>query len=84
VAPTSCGDEHVDGINEELEVTFEKPGLYGFRCRPHYGMGMVGMVVVGEPTNEEAAKAVQHPGMAKKNFAKLFEQLDGQKSAAVQ
>jgi pseudoazurin len=71
-------------LNENLTVTFGKPGLYGFRCKPHYGMGMVGMVVVGEPANEDAAKTVQHPGMAKKSFAKLFDQLDSQKSASAQ
>jgi len=65
-------------MNEGLDVKFDKEGLYGFRCKPHYGMGMVGLIVVGKAANEDAAKAVQHPGMAKKAFAKLFEQLDTQ------
>lgn len=63
-------------MNEGLDVKFDKEGLYGFRCKPHYGMGMVGLIIVGKATNEDAAKAIQHPGMAKKAFAKLFEQLD--------
>jgi pseudoazurin len=71
-------------LNEGLTITIEKPGIYGFRCKPHYGMGMVGMIVVGDASNEDAAKAVQHPGMAKKLFAKLFEELDTKKSASAQ
>ena len=59
-------------INEAVTVTFDKPGIYGFKCKPHYGMGMVGMVVVGTPANEDAAKAVKHPGKAKQAFAALF------------
>jgi len=68
-------------LNEGLDVKFDKEGVYGFRCKPHYGMGMVGLVEVGKPGNEDAAKAVQQPGAAKKAFAKLFEQLDAQAAA---
>lgn len=71
-------------LNQEVKVTVEKPGIYGFRCKPHYGMGMVGIIVAGEAANEDAAKAVQHPGMAKKVFAKLFEELDAKKTASAQ
>ena len=31
-----------------LTVTFTVPGVYGVKCKPHYGMGMVALVVVGE------------------------------------
>jgi len=71
-------------VNEGLKVTFDKPGVYGVRCKPHYTMGMVGLIVVGDVPNEDAAKAVEHPGTAKKNFAKLFEEFDSKKTAAVQ
>ncbi len=37
-------------------------------------MGMVALVVVGTPTNVDAAKAVKHPGKAKKAFEALFEE----------
>lgn len=66
-------------VNEEPTVTFDKPGVYGFKCLPHYPMGMVMLIVVGEPVNKDAAKAVNHPGLAKKNFAKLFADLDAGK-----
>ena len=40
-----------------LFKTIDKPGVYGFKCKPHYGMGMVGLIVVGEPVNKTAAAA---------------------------
>lgn len=59
-------------VNEAVTVTFDKPGVYGFKCKPHYGMGMVGMVVVGTPANQDQAKAVKHPGKAAQVFASMF------------
>lgn len=35
-------------INEEIEVTFDTEGVYGVMCRPHYAMGMVMTIAVGE------------------------------------
>jgi hypothetical protein len=45
-------------------------------------MGMVGMIVVGEPTNSEEAKEAKHPGKAKQAFANLFDKLAATKTAA--
>jgi pseudoazurin len=52
----------VGEVGEDLTVTFAAPGVYGFKCKPHYAMGMVGVVVVGDPVNLDAAKAVKQPG----------------------
>ena len=60
-------------VNEDVTVTFDTPGVYGFECKPHYGMGMVGLVIVGDPANLADAKAVSHKGKAKKRFEQLFE-----------
>lgn len=35
-------------INEEITVTFDVEGLYAVRCTPHYAMGMVMIIVVGD------------------------------------
>lgn len=35
-------------INEELTVTFDVPGMYGVRCKPHFAMGMVMVIAVGD------------------------------------
>lgn len=37
-------------INEEIEVTFDQEGFYGVRCKPHFAMGMVMTIAVGEET----------------------------------
>ena len=59
-------------LNEDLTVTFTEPGVYGYKCKPHYGMGMVGVVVVGAPGNLDAVKAVKQTGLAKKTFDSLL------------
>ena len=66
---------------DDVAVTFDKPGIYGIKCLPHYGMGMVAMVVVGTPDNVDAAKAVPQPGKAKQVMAGLFEKLATTKTA---
>ena len=76
------GKAFVGKVNEELAITFDKPGVYGYKCKPHYSMGMVGMVVVGNPTNVDQAKAVAHPGKAKQVFATLFEKSASNLAAA--
>ena len=35
-------------INEELEVTFDVEGVYGVICKPHFAMGMVMTIAVGD------------------------------------
>lgn len=44
-------------------------------------MGMVGLVVVGDATNLDQAKAATHPGKAKQIFATLFDKLATTKTA---
>jgi pseudoazurin len=62
-------------MNEDVVVTLDKEGVYGVKCAPHYGMGMVALVVVGQPANAEEAGAVKQTGKAKKVFADLFAQV---------
>ena len=62
-------------MSQPLKVIFSKPGLYGYKCLPHYGMGMVGVVVVGNASSNLAvAQKVSHPGKAKQVFAGLLSQ----------
>jgi pseudoazurin len=68
------GAEMVTGkTNEEIVLTLAEEGVYGVKCKPHVGMGMVALIVAGEPINLEAAQAVKTPGKAKKVFEELFE-----------
>ncbi len=45
-------------LGQELVVTIEKEGAYVFKCTPHWGMGMVALIVAGEgtPANLDAVK----------------------------
>jgi pseudoazurin len=67
---------------EDVSVKFDQAGIYGVKCLPHYGMGMVAMIVVGTPTNIDQAKAVPQVGKAKQVFATLFEKLEASKAAS--
>ncbi|WP_026987945.1 pseudoazurin [Fodinicurvata fenggangensis] len=72
-------------MNEEFTVTFDQEGLYGYKCLPHYGMGMVGVIKVGdEMSNADAAEEVKHPGRAGQKMAELFEQLKTSQTAQAQ
>ena len=60
-------------INQEIAVTFDAPGAYGIKCAPHFGMGMVGLVVVGGDTgNLETVKAVKVPKKAHERFESIY------------
>jgi pseudoazurin len=61
-------------INQEIEVRFVQPGLYGYKCLPHLGLGMVGVVQVGNDANRAAmqAQAAKLPGLGKKRMAALL------------
>ena len=60
-------------MNQNLTVKFTKPGVYGYKCLPHYGLGMVGAVIVGNGgANAAQAKAASHPGKAKQTFAGIL------------
>jgi len=70
-------------IGQNLAVTLSVPGVYGYRCAPHGTLGMVGLIVVGNPVNEAQAKSAAMPGMAGRVFARLFDTLDTQRTASV-
>lgn len=66
-------------INKEHAVTFEKPGLYGYRCTPHAALGMVGLIIVrgdGMTDNLEAVKSVKQRGRAKKVWDTIWAQVE--------
>jgi len=67
---------------EDFAVKFDQEGVYGVKCLPHYGMGMVAMIVVGAPINLDQAKTVPQVGKAKQVFATLFDKLEASKTAA--
>jgi pseudoazurin len=66
-------------FNKEFVLTVEKDGLYGVKCSPHYSMGMVALISVGEPTNEANAMSVKQKGNVKKRFKAIFEEYEASK-----
>ncbi|MEL7213145.1 MAG: pseudoazurin [Pseudomonadota bacterium] len=73
------GAEGWDGkINDEITVTFEQPGFYGYKCTPHASVGMVGLIVVtgeGMMDNLEAAQGVRQRGRAKGAWEEIWEEV---------
>ena len=66
-------------ISEDIEVTFDVPGFYSYKCTPHATAGMVGMVVVtgdGMMDNFEAAKGARHRGKSRKVFEEIWEEVE--------
>jgi len=62
-------------LSQELTVTFEKPGLYGYKCVPHLGMGMVGLIQVGDDASNAAAiEGAKLPPLAKKRLSGFLTQ----------
>ena len=62
-------------MSKPITITIGAEGVYGVKCVPHYGMGMVALIVAGKPVNLDQAKAVKQPGKAKAAFADLFAQV---------
>jgi len=62
-------------MNKEFSITLDQEGLYGIKCTPHYSMGMVALIQVGDAVNLEDAAAVKQKGKAKKRFLPLFDQV---------
>ena len=58
-------DRFRSSLGKDVSYTFTVPGIYVYKCTPHYGLGMVGFVVVGEiPDNVSDIMAKKFPGKA--------------------
>ena len=61
------------GLNKDVSVKFEKPGVYLYICTPHKVMGMIGLVVVGgDLSNKDSIAGVKMIGRGKKKLASLI------------
>ena len=63
-------------MNKEFELTVDAEGVYGIKCTPHYAMGMVAVIQVGEPVNLDDAADVKHRGKARDRMAELLEKVE--------
>src|SRR6056297_2905873 len=55
-------------INEEIEVTLEIEGVYGVLCKPHYAMGMVMTIAVGDVAVPDGFLDGRRPKKGKARF----------------
>jgi pseudoazurin len=62
-------------INEEIEVTLTEDGLYAIRCTPHYAMGMVMTIAVGDAEVPEGYLEGRVPPRAKQRFEAQLDNL---------
>ncbi|MFW5451534.1 MAG: plastocyanin/azurin family copper-binding protein [Methylophagaceae bacterium] len=53
-------------LGEEYQRTFTVEGVYLYKCTPHFGTGMGGVIIVGKPTNFDAILASGQKGAAKR------------------
>ena len=55
-------------INEEIEITLTEPGVYGVMCKPHFAMGMVMVIAVGDAAAPDSFLEGRLPKKAKERF----------------
>jgi hypothetical protein len=60
-------------MSQDLKVTFTVPGIYVVACKPHMILGMVGLVVVGDPVNLGTPDPSGLSGKAKSKLEALLE-----------
>ena len=63
-------------INQDFSISFDEAGLYGVKCTPHFAMGMVGLIAVGDvEAGVEPADGVRLPRKAEQRFDAIFASL---------
>jgi pseudoazurin len=67
------------GFNKEGSVALEQPGIYGIKCTPHVGLGMVGLIIVGDPGGSEEIRrvAAKLPPKARQRMEALLARAEG-------
>ena len=61
---------------KEAKITFDTPGIYYYWCTPHKGMGMIGLVVVGNDlSNADDIAGAKAIGKSKKKLKTLLASL---------
>ena len=75
--PNGVELEKKSKISKDVTITFDAPGVYVYVCTPHASMGMMGIVVVGDLTQEgiDAIRDAKVRGKSKKKFEQLLSEL---------
>ena len=60
-------------INETFELTVTTPGAYLVKCTPHYAMGMVALIAVGDnPVNLDQIVSAKKPKAVQQRLDKII------------
>ena len=71
-----AGAQPIDGkTNQDTKVTLSQPGVYVVACKVHTVMGMVGVVVVGDPVNIDKIDPSGLPPRARAKVRALLDQI---------
>jgi pseudoazurin len=64
-------------LSKEYAYTFDTPGVYLYQCTPHKSMGMIAIVVVGEPDGDlkDRLNGAKVKGKSKKKLKELLAEL---------
>lgn len=70
------GAQPIDGkTNQNTKVTLSQPGVYVIACKVHTLMGMVGVVVVGDPVNIDKIDPSGLPPRARAKIQTLLDRI---------
>lgn len=59
-------------LGENFQRTFTVEGIYVYKCTPHFGAGMGGVIIVGNPVNLDVIKAAEVKGAARRLVKKAI------------
>ena len=67
-------------VDQEIAISFERPGRHGYPVQAASRAGMVGPAMVGEAgaaANLERARGARHPARAREGFGRMFREIGG-------
>ncbi|MGN7869684.1 pseudoazurin [Paracoccus sp. 22332] len=70
------GEKFIGKINEEIEVTLEAEGIWGIKCSPHFTMGMVMLIQVGDRPASKADLPDDLPDAARRRLDEILARRD--------
>lgn len=74
------GAQPIDGkTNQDTKVTFRQPGVYVITCKVHTPMGMMCVVLVGDPVNIDKIDPSALPPKAKAKIQTMLNQIKKEK-----
>lgn len=71
------GEAFVSHIGKQVDVTFDAEGIWGIKCSPHYTMGMVMLIQVGDTPATQADLPESLPPAAQTRFMEILARQNG-------